>query len=296
MSDAHERTRALIGLGRYQEAAAAARAGLASEPGDPRLALLYATALCEGQDEDAVAAARRAVELQPDQAKAHQVLGWAIYRSGHFARAADQLAHAVSLDPHDPVSHVMRAEALLRMRSGARVRRRIDAALVAEALTHAAEAVRLRPSAAGGYLVHAKACLAEHDPAGARRWAEQALSVQPDNPIAHQILGLAAQQRGDVRSAADHFVDAGKLDPRSDKAITLLRGLRTRLPIGIVVLLVAARGASASRAAAAAVFVIFVLVVIGHRAYGGWNARRQMSERAREALARDRSLGRRRAR
>ncbi|HEY7069684.1 MAG TPA: hypothetical protein VH479_06215 [Acidimicrobiales bacterium] len=298
---AKDRARALIGMGRYDEAATAAREGLAGEPADPQLALLYAIALCETRDKDAVAAARRAVELQPDRAKAHQVLGWATYRSGHFARAADLLAHAISLEPHDSESHVMRAEALIRMVSGSRAHRRMDHKLTAEAHAHAAEAVRLRPTSAGGYLAHAKACLAERDPAGATHWAEQALSVAPDNPIGHQVLGLAARQRGDVRSAADHFVEAGKLDPRSDAPIRMLRDLRTGLP-GIIALLVIFRllglfDLALGPAIGGIVFVVGVLAVLGYRVYGArWNARRKMSAHARQVLERDRSMGRRRPR
>jgi tetratricopeptide (TPR) repeat protein len=299
--DAWERTRALIGLGRYDEAAAAARSGLTSTPDDPDLALLYASALCETRDPDALAAARHAVALQPDRAATHRVLGWAIYRTGRYAQAADVLAHAISLDPRGAETHVMRAEALLKMAPGSRMQRRMRDALTDEAHAHAAEAVRLRPSTAGGYLVHAKACLAQGDPAGARGWAERALSVEPDHPVGHQVLGLAAQLRGDTAAAADHFVDAGKLDPRSNTPITLLRGLRTSLPVGVVTIFVAIRvagavgGALGGAAVAVAMVVTVVPAVLAYRTYGGrWRARRQMSDEARRALARDRRLSPRR--
>jgi tetratricopeptide (TPR) repeat protein len=300
MTQALDRTRALIGLRRWEEAAAEARAGLASDPRDADLALLYAIALCEARDEEALAAAQQAVALQPDAAKAHQILGWATYGSGRYAQAADVLAHAISLDPHDAESHVMPAEALLRMTQG---HRRMDHTLAAEAHAHAEEAVRLRPSAAGGYLVHAKACLAEGSAAGATAWAAEGLSVEPDNPVGHQVLGLAARQRGDLRSASDHFVDAGRLDPHSDRPIKLLRNPRAVSPAVVIVAtvvgtqMVRVLNLTLGPAIAAAVVVVILLAVVLYFAYGGRrHARREMSDRAREVLDRDRNLRRRRRR
>ena len=296
-SDARERTRALIGLRRWADAATAARTGLAGDPADAELALLYASALCEAGDRaEALVAARRAVELQPDSPRAHTVLGWAAYKAGRYAEAAALLAHALALDPHDAESHVMRGEALIKQVPASRLQRRRRDALTAEAHAHAAEAVRLRPAAAVGYLVHAKACLAQGDPAGARSWAERGLSVEPDQPVGHQILGLAAQIRGDTTTAADHFVDAGKLDPRSDTPITLLRGLRTSLPVAGIAIFIVLRlarvlGLAAGGAVAVVVVVAVVAGFVGYRVYGSrWQARRKMSDQARSALARDRAL------
>jgi tetratricopeptide (TPR) repeat protein len=293
--DVRERTRALVRLRRYAEAAATARSGLAGEPDDPELAYLYASALSSaGNHAEALPAARRAVGLQPGSARAQQVLGWASYKAGHHADAAAVLAHAISLDPHDAESHVMRADALIKLVPRSRLAWQRRDALTAEAHAHAAEAVRLRPAGAEGYLVHAKACLAQGDPAGARGWAERGLAIEPDHPVGHQILGLAAQIRGDTAVAADHFVDAGRLDPRSDTAIRLLRGLRTTLPVGGIAVFVALRAASllgASADGAAALAVVAILAFVGYRVYGArWHARRRMSDQARLALARDREL------
>lgn len=192
----------------------------------------------------------------------------------------------------------MRGEAMLKLASTSRLRPRRRDELIADAEAHAAEAVRLEPAAAGGYLVHAKACLAQGSAAGASGWAERALSVEPDDPVGHQLLGLAAQLRGDAAAAADHYVDAGKLNPRSDTSIRLLRGLRTSLPIGGLAIFLIIRttrtlGGMLGGVVAVIMVIAVILVLLGYQLYGPrWRARREMSDQARHALARDRELRR----
>ena len=47
-------------------------------------------------------------------------------------------------------------------------------------------------------------------------------------------LGMSAQLLGDTKAAADHYVAAGKLDPRSSRSTDLLKSLRKKAPIGIL--------------------------------------------------------------
>ena len=105
---------------------------------------------------------------------------------------------------------------------------------------------------------------------------------------------------GDTAAAADHFVKNGQLDNHSDTPITLLPAL-TSLPVGIITISVAIRvagavgGALGGAAVAVAMVVTVVPAVLAYRTYGGrWRARRQMSDEARRALARDRRLSPRR--
>jgi len=195
----------------------------------------------------------------------------------------------------------MRAEALLKQAQRSRLRTGRRAELIAEADGHAAEAVRLEPAAASGHLMHGKACVARSDPAGAEVWARKALALEPDHPVGHQILGLAAQISGDTRAAADHYLDAGKLNPRSGASMKMLKSLRTSLPMSGLAFFVLARIVLAlGQLVGGIVLVLTLLVLAGlllYRVFGSrWHARRTMSAEAREALARERDLRGRRLR
>jgi predicted Zn-dependent protease len=293
---ARERARALVRMGRYPEGAAAAREALASAPDDAGLMVLLAAALCEsGQADEALPVARQAVALRPDHAGGHRTLGWVTHKLGRPGEAADILAHALALDPHDPESHVMRAEVLLRLAHGTRIPRR-RAGVVDEAERHAAEAVRLDPARAAGYLVHGKAAVARGHGPIAEGWARQALALEPDHPVGHQVLGLAAQIRGDTRTAADHYVEAGRLNPRSDASLKMLRGLRAAGPVSglalfIILRIALATGRTGGGVVAAVVVGAGVVGLVLYRfVWPRWQAHRSMSDQARQALARDRRL------
>lgn len=313
LDEAHHRTRTLINLDRADDAVSSARAGLARHPDDPLLVLMLAMALANaGRGDEALPVAERAVALQPDSAIAHRTLGWILHGRGRIRdgqEALDRLAHAISLDPHDARSHLMRGEALLKVAittaSGTSRRHR---RLVAEAESHAAEAVRLRPGSADGHLLQARACVVAGDAAGAEAAARRGLALEADDPVGHQLLGLAARLRGDMRAAADHFVDAGKLNPKSDMSIQLLRGLRHgRIRGGAL----HRRGRRAGRAVAFLVLAGIVIGVAGLSGvpaltvmalatvlaflvlWPGWWARISMSEEARSVLRRERELRRR---
>lgn len=293
---AKARAHALIGLKRYADAADAARSGLVADPHDADLYILVALGSCEsGRPDDAVEAGRRAVALAPSHAAAHRALGLALGKAKQHGAAAGALAEAINLDPWHAHSHVVRAETLLHMSGGVLRRAKHRRELFAEADRHAAEAVRLDPNDAGGYFVHAKVALARKDGGIADKWALRGLAREPDHHVGHQLRGLAAEMRNEPGSAADHFVAAGKLDPRSRTSTSLLRGVRASLPIGVLaayiivrVLVVSGRAIGGVVAVAAGVLAIAFLAwyLLAPR----WQARRVMSPAARQALDRDRRL------
>ncbi len=78
-----------------------------------------------GFDEEAVSAGQRAMELEPENQKLVNDLGWTLLRAGRFVEARGTLERAVSMDPTDELA----AENLcLCMRKMARRRgpRRLD--------------------------------------------------------------------------------------------------------------------------------------------------------------------------
>jgi tetratricopeptide (TPR) repeat protein len=62
------------------------------------------------QDDDArdraMAAARKAIELDGSLSEAHRALGYAVWRSGNFGQAENELHLAIQLDPKDPLAHL----------------------------------------------------------------------------------------------------------------------------------------------------------------------------------------------
>ena len=195
------------------------------------------------------------------------------------------------------MTHVMLADVLLRtIPRGIPSRTLKRSQLVQEIDQHGIEATRLDPERAEGYAIRAKAAILDDDAFRASDWANEAVKREPDNPIAHQVLGMSAQLLGDTKAAADHYVTAGKLNPRSSRSTALLKGLRKKAPIGIFVTFILIRVISVPLRGRSEVVqvigvgVVIALLVLLFVAWPRWNARRAMSDEARQVLARDREL------
>lgn len=98
--------------------------------------------------------------------------------------------------------------------------------------------------------------------------ALRSLRLEPNDPIGHELLGIAEQHLGNVRAAGDSYVKAGKLDPTSQSSGTLLDSLgKSAAPIGLGVFLlfrlVARTGARGAESAGVPTGVILVLVLVG---------------------------------
>ncbi len=70
--------------------------------GDTALAALYRQ---QGRHSDAVQAARRALDVNPDIDDAHRILGVYMLESGKIKRAREHFRKAYELDPEDPMNH-----------------------------------------------------------------------------------------------------------------------------------------------------------------------------------------------
>ena len=57
-----------------------------------------------GFDEEAVSAGQRALELEPENQKLVNDLGWTLLRAGRFEQARETLERAVSMDPTDELA------------------------------------------------------------------------------------------------------------------------------------------------------------------------------------------------
>jgi tetratricopeptide (TPR) repeat protein len=78
------------------------RAAVQREPEDARFQLILAQFYVDHVykvEEEGIAAALKAVELDAESAMAHDVLGWAYYLTGHWSEARTHLQRALALEP-----------------------------------------------------------------------------------------------------------------------------------------------------------------------------------------------------
>ncbi len=67
---------------------------------------IYGNRLDDDARDKAMAAARKAVELDGSLSEAHRALGYAVWRSGKSDEAEKELHAAIRLDPKDPLAHL----------------------------------------------------------------------------------------------------------------------------------------------------------------------------------------------
>ncbi len=67
---------------------------------------IYGSRLDDDARDKAIAAARKAVELDGSLSEAHRAFGYALWRSGNFDEAEKELHLAIQLDPKDPLAHL----------------------------------------------------------------------------------------------------------------------------------------------------------------------------------------------
>lgn len=67
---------------------------------------IYGSRLDDDARDKAMAAARKAVELDGSLSEAHRAFGYALWRSGNFNEAEKELHSAIRLDPKNPLAHL----------------------------------------------------------------------------------------------------------------------------------------------------------------------------------------------
>jgi tetratricopeptide (TPR) repeat protein len=168
------RAYALYDLGDAAAAVEAAREGLEREPGDPELLDLLALAqLAAGRKKQARKTIDAALAVYPDSAVLHA------HRALILARLAERP---------------------LRLTSYKKARQAAEQALSLDPECEPALRARAQIAALSG----------DRD---ADVYASELLAFDPENEHAHVIKGTARANRGDVRPALDHFLEAARLDP-----------------------------------------------------------------------------------
>ncbi len=105
-------------------------------------------------------------------------------------KAAELLDKAIAADPLDPGPYLMRSLALS------------DLGYMNEAFDDATKAIRLSPTAAA-YATRGLICLKQHQPEGARRDFEYAMTINPNEPLIYVYRAAGAFLEGRDGDACD---------------------------------------------------------------------------------------------
>jgi tetratricopeptide (TPR) repeat protein len=236
-----QQAEALVNLRRYREAAEQAHLAAGRLPGDPAPLLIAARAESGlGDHEAAERDARRAVELAPQSSYAHRVLGWVRLsrcsqeasqsrRRSIAASAIPPAREALRLDPHNPASMVLLAEAAAF--AG-------DKAL---ALQSSMDAISAAPLSAEAWMVRSQVLRVAGFLSAAEGAAREALRLDPQHYAANNELGLILSRQGRAADSTRQFEATAALDPvrrsapanlmRSGRWVSLVVCLLLALPV-----------------------------------------------------------------
>jgi tetratricopeptide (TPR) repeat protein len=182
---------------------------------DPEFWRLRAVALLKLERENqALGAARRGLELEPDSIDLLLVAAHAHRKLGDLAAAERSLLAALRLESEQPT--LLAEYALLVARAGQlqKARALLD------------EAERLDPMQP--YVEHARGVVAflSADDKAARRHAEAVLATNPESEAALLLRGSALAQRRSFRGAQRSFDAAARLDPTDHGVAQIAREVR----------------------------------------------------------------------
>lgn len=208
MIDPLDEIQALLDLGRDADAADAARRVLAARPDDPDVLRLYAIALLEDDPHTAAGVIRRATGLRPNDPDMMLTTALVQWRIGDPLTALRAVDAAVELAPSSPRPHLLRAAILHSNAAG--IRGKSKQRQLADARSSAQRAVSMAPNLAEAHGMLALVELEDRNHDEARRHAEEALRLDPEQGHARTVLGEVAEYRGDVATAGDHYVAAAR--------------------------------------------------------------------------------------
>ena len=252
--------RHLLALGRHQHAAQRVAELLANDPQHVE-ALVLASQIAMADGGDALAPARQAHSLDPQNPSTAWQLGWALLGADEVSQAEALAQQAVRLDPDDPDNHELLAE--VRWRGGD----------VQRALVSARNAVQLNPNDPGLRCLTARLLLEYDQPNQAREQLHEALRLDPEHGEAHRLLALDRSQMWQVTQVRDRVRSAARSDPMSEDLDDTVGGVVYRFSllffllaggIGPVAALLSWRMAGHGRSAVTALVVggLWALVLV----------------------------------
>jgi tetratricopeptide (TPR) repeat protein len=174
-----------------------------------------------GDPERAMAKYREALELNPENAGAHQRLGFLLYNVKHqFDEGLAHTREALRLDPNNAFAHSDLAMALFNNRRPDLAIEHWQAAL--EKLPLSTEQ-QYKPEAIRACL--GQACLQLGRYQDAANHLSESVRVSPTNPETQYLLALALALQGQTKQAERHYAAALALKPQIDSSVALHEAL-----------------------------------------------------------------------
>ena len=181
---------------------------------DPEFWLLRVEALRElGRSAEAAEAARRGLELDPEDISLLDALAIAELDGERLEPAAAALAAALEIEPNHPVLLAHRALVLANAKRFAEAR---------EALFHA---LRVDPESVEVLRVRAQVAVLAEEP-DAERYVDELLERSPEDRTGHLLRGSLAADRSRYVPAARAFAEAARLDPTDRDVARVARETR----------------------------------------------------------------------
>jgi tetratricopeptide (TPR) repeat protein len=205
-----QRARAMIDVGRFDDAITLLGPVVAAEPDNDRAWALLAQAHIGAQrPAEGLAAAGQALQLDPASAWAHRLRSIALRMTGHADAAMQPATEACRLEPHSWLNHLNLAQASLAASKDPH-----NLAGAVQAATDAsANARRLAPNEPSVHYVSGQVSRARGQAQEAVSHFRQVLALDPEHSGALNELGRIDLDRGRSGAAARHFVLAARVSP-----------------------------------------------------------------------------------
>lgn len=179
--------------GKYPPAQESIQKALEFWPDEPRWHILaaeiyLAQEYSTGQENitSAFTHLERAIDLEPERATPHLILGQIYFQNGNFEGAIKVLDRASKLAPDQPETWMILA----------RAKRAIGD--LEKAASHADRAAMAAPDQSAPIVLSGEIALEAGDPTKARTLAQSALRVQPDDPMALLLLARTFNALGNI--------------------------------------------------------------------------------------------------
>jgi tetratricopeptide (TPR) repeat protein len=195
------RAEAALALRRWAEAERFARDALAAEPeAEQGHALLSSALTAQGRHDEGIATAEKGLAANPASEWLHRVRSLALFKAGRYSDALLAANEAVRLQPFNGSGYALQALALQAL------------GRLGEAREAAERAVALSPDSSEFRAQLGDTWLKE-DPARAERHYRESLTIDIEQPMVLNNLGLALRRQRRRAEAALAFRSALLLDP-----------------------------------------------------------------------------------